>query len=234
MSTTIERDGVTVEALTIYELMGRVMAAVGPIAKGERNTQQNFNFRGIDSVVNVVGPVLRDHGVIMVPEAGEPTVDHYTSKGGANMTHVLLPVTFHFYGPAGDSLSCHVIGEASDAGDKVMSKAHAVAWRVAMLEVFAIPTDDPDPDAASHERAPEPTAEELAEQACIAKGWASKAEHDEAFAINKAEAAKLSDESKATLKKWWDSEGLKLPISEDHMYQYERRIDEAKALEAVG
>jgi len=34
-----------------------------------------------------------------------------------------------------------------------VSKAHSVAYRTLLLQALCIPTDEPDPDAASHERA---------------------------------------------------------------------------------
>jgi ERF superfamily protein len=209
------------EAPTIHDLMGRVMADVDAVAKTDRNQQQNFNFRGIDAVVNAVGPKLRRHGVFMLPEAGTPTVDQYTSKNGAQMTHVLLPVTFRFYGPAGDSVSCKVIGEAADAGDKVMSKAHAVAWRVALLECFAIPTDDPDPDAASHERAPEPPPFDWQ-----AIGWDDQADHDKARDAIRRQARALPEPAKGQVRKWLEDEGFKFPYSRQQMDAWQDKVTE--------
>lgn len=192
------------------------MKDIGAVAKSDRNQQQGFDFRGIDSVVNAVGPVLRAHGVVMLPEAGTPTMDHYESRNGARMAHVLLPVTFTFYGPAGDSVSCSVIGEASDAGDKVLSKAHSVAWRIALLECFAIPTDDPDPDQFSHERAslsPDPID-------WPKLGWAGKDSHDQALAANRDLARSLNEDQQAELKDWLADKGWSLPYSADEMTEW--------------
>ena len=68
-----------------------------------------------------------------------------------------VEVEFTFHGPDGSTIVCSALGEASDAGDKATSKAHSVAFRTALLQALCIPTDEPDPDASSHERAaPEP------------------------------------------------------------------------------
>ena len=48
---------------TVVEALSRIMRDVQSISKDSRNTQQNFNFRGVDAVVNAVGPVLREHVV---------------------------------------------------------------------------------------------------------------------------------------------------------------------------
>ena len=37
---------------TIQQIMAAVKAEVGPVSKSERNSQQDFNYRGIDNVVN--------------------------------------------------------------------------------------------------------------------------------------------------------------------------------------
>lgn len=206
---------------TIHQALAAVMVAVGPVAKTDRNEQQRFNFRGIDAVVNAVGPALREHGVVMVPTAGTPKVDSYTTSKGTQMTHVVLPVTFTFYGPAGDSIECRVLGEASDAGDKVMSKAHAVAWRVALLEVFAIPTDDPDPDASSHERqADGPETDWWADN-----GWTGQAEHDaHRDELRKASAA-LPADARDEIRAWLADQGWRFPYSRGQMDAWRERVE---------
>lgn len=211
------------EAPTIAQALAAVMSDVGAVAKNDRNQAQNFSFRGIDSVVNAVGPVLRKHGVVMLPTAGTPTVDQYQTRNGAQMTHVLLPVTFTFYGPAGDSVSCSVIGEAADAGDKVMSKAHSVAWRVALLESFAIPTDDPDPDSESHERAP--AAPEVDWKHL---GWEDQAEHDDEVAEVSSLARKIPNgKAKTELRDWLKQ--FHKPYSRDVVDEWRTRVADIAA-----
>jgi hypothetical protein len=45
-----------------------------------------------------------------------------------------------------------VLGEAMDSGDKAVAKAMSVAFRIALLQALALPTDEPDPDSYSYER----------------------------------------------------------------------------------
>ena len=45
-----------------------------------------------------------------------------------------------------------VAAEAWDSGDKAAPKAMSVAFRTALLQALALPTDDPDPDSQSYER----------------------------------------------------------------------------------
>lgn len=139
---------------SIQVLLSRVMNDVNAVKKTDRNTAQNFSFRGIDAVVNAVAPALREHGVIVMPEVLDHT--YSTVEVGRNRTqmeHVIVRVKYTFTGTQGDSLACTVLGEAMDAGDKATPKAMSVAFRIALLQALALPTDEPDPDSYSYERA---------------------------------------------------------------------------------
>lgn len=140
------------EIPTIQQALSAVMGAVQSVSKDSRNTSQNFNFRGIDAVMNAVGPALREHGVVVVPVAVVGESENYTTSKGTAMRNVTLTVTYRFYGPAGDYIEAAARGEASDSGDKATPKAHSVAFRTLLLQALCIPTDEPDPDASSHER----------------------------------------------------------------------------------
>lgn len=136
----------------VIKALAAVMADVHGVAKRERNTQQGFSFRGVDAVVNAVGPALRKHGVIVVPLAEDIQHEAFTTGKGTPMRSVTLRVRWRFYGPAGDSIDAVSYGEAADAGDKAVPKAHSVAYRTVLLQALCIPTDEPDPDAYAYER----------------------------------------------------------------------------------
>lgn len=134
------------------------MGAVRAIEKSERNKAQGFSFRGIDTVVNAVGPQLREHRCIVLPVADTITQTSYATAKGTQMVNTVVKMLYTIVGPAGDTLHGSAYGEASDAGDKSVSKAESVAWRVFLLQALAIPTDEPDPDYDVHERG-EPTVD---------------------------------------------------------------------------
>jgi len=139
--------------MKIHEALAAVMNDVTAVGKTDRNTSQNFSFRGIDAVLNAVGPVLRRHGVVVLPGVLEDRFD--TVEVGQKRTpmgHVVLRVAYQFVGPEGDSLQCIVAAEAMDSGDKAYPKAMSVAFRTALLQALALPTDEPDPDTYSYER----------------------------------------------------------------------------------
>lgn len=139
---------------TVQEAWSAVMADVRALAKGERNAQQGFNFRGVDAVMNAAGPALREHGVSVVPVAvTDVQASTYTTKGGTVMRDVFLVVSYLITGPAGDTMPGAAAGEASDAGDKATPKAMSVAYRTFLLQALTLPTDERDPDADTYERA---------------------------------------------------------------------------------
>ena len=143
------------EKITVYEAVANVMRDVIAVRKGERNSHFNFSFRGIDAVMNTVGPVLRKHGVVVVPADMQATyAPMTTAKGGAAM-NVQVRNTYRFYGPSGDYFDTVATGESIDNGDKGTAKANSVAFRTCLLQALCLPTDEPDPDSFSPERAVE-------------------------------------------------------------------------------
>lgn len=145
---------------TVHQAFAAVMADVQGIAKKERNAQQGFNFRGIDATMNTVGPALRDHGVVIVPEALSIESERYATKSGGQMRNATVHMRYTVFGPAGDSFSGSAYGEAADAGDKAVSKAQSVAYRTFLLQGLTVPTEEREPDADVHERAARSPADE--------------------------------------------------------------------------
>lgn len=138
----------------IYTALAAVMADVDHVAKRDRNEHQRFLFRGIDAVVNAVGPALRKHGVIVVPRVDTVDYDTVATSTGKPATACRVLVTYTFFAPDGSSIDTCVAAEAWDSGDKAAPKAMSVAFRTALLQALALPTDDPEPDAQTYERAP--------------------------------------------------------------------------------
>jgi ERF superfamily len=136
--------------------LAAVKNAVGAVAKAERNTQQNFNFRGVDAVVNAAAPALNKFGVIVLPRVISHTYEQVTTSTGKLASRVILEVEYAFTGPAGDVLVAVVMSESMDYGDKAMAKAMSVAYRTVLLQVLNLPTDEKDPDESIYEQADKP------------------------------------------------------------------------------
>lgn len=142
----------------IYQLLNKVMEEVGAVSKREKNQQQNFNFRGVDSVVNAVSPALRKHGVVVFPEVID---SQYSSievgQRRTLMGHCRVTVKYTFAAPDGSTVSAVVAAESMDSGDKATAKAMSVAFRTALLQTLCLPTDEQDPDHDVYERSPKAT-----------------------------------------------------------------------------
>ncbi|MET9262351.1 ERF family protein [Amycolatopsis sp. NPDC004079] len=153
----------TEQHITVVQALAEVMAQVRSVSKGDWNDQQRFNFRGIDAVMNAVGPALRDCGVAIVPHCVEVRYRDITSAHGKPMRECTVLVTYRVYGPGGDHLDIQAPGESLDVGDKGTAKAMSVAMRTALIQALCLPTSERDPDHDSYERG-EPKATTLLDQ----------------------------------------------------------------------
>lgn len=149
----------------IYSALAAVMDDCKAVAKRDRNEHQRFMFRGIDAVVNAVGPILRTHAVVVVPNVEDVHYDVVQTSTGKPATACRVLVTYTFYAGDGSSIDTRVAAEAWDAGDKAAPKAMSVAFRTALLQALALPTDEADPDSQTYERASAPRARKAAEPA---------------------------------------------------------------------
>jgi hypothetical protein len=137
-----------------------VMADVLWVGK-EYVSELKYPVRGIDAVLNVVGPVLRKHGVSVVPVSVQPTYSTVQTIGRdgkpRNMNRCQVVVRYSVLGPTGDVLDVTLesAGEALNSGDKSTAGAMTVALRTLYINALAIPTNRPEDD-------PEYTAHELA------------------------------------------------------------------------
>ena len=141
----------------IYEALAAVMAEIPAIGKDKKNQQQGFNYRGIDDVYNALNPILAKHGVIMIPEVTDRQREERETRNGGVLAFVTLTVGYHFCASDGSSVSCTVIGEGMDSGDKATNKALSIAQKYALFQTFCIPTQDPDlkdPDEEAHKPKP--------------------------------------------------------------------------------
>jgi hypothetical protein len=136
---------------TARAVIAAVMQEVQAVAKNDRNEAQRFNFRGIDAVVNKVGPALRNAGGFIVPDVISTTHDTMPAKNGGSMSVVRLTVQFSVYGAEGDPIIGTVAAEAFDSGDKATNKATSASAKYALIYTLSIPTEDnSDADAESN------------------------------------------------------------------------------------
>lgn len=135
------------EKVSIQAALSAVMNSVKFVSKDGRNASQGFNFRGVDAVVNALAPAIREQGLVILPRVVSSEHREITAASGKRQAWVIGTVEYTFVGPAGDKVSATVVAEALDMSDKSTAKMMSVAYRTALLQVFNLPTDDPDPDS---------------------------------------------------------------------------------------
>lgn len=136
----------------IYGAIASIMKETNAIAKSEKNQQQGFMFRGIDSVMNELHRLFAKYGVFILPEVQDYTVEEKTTSKGTLLYYTRAKVKFHFVAEDASEVCTYNVGEAMDSGDKGMNKAMSVALKYALMQMLLIPTkEDKDPDATTPE-----------------------------------------------------------------------------------
>jgi len=144
----------------IFKAIPAIMAEIDAIGKNRNNAAQGYKFRGIDDVYNEVHPLLCKHRVFTVPEVLEAVYSTVTTAKGSTLFYSRLKIQYTFFTDDGSSVKTVVVGEGMDSGDKASNKAMAVAHKYAIIQVFAIPTEDEkDPENDSHEVVVKPGVE---------------------------------------------------------------------------
>lgn len=129
------------QKVSIYELLPRVQRALGGIQKGQKNTQRNYNFRGIDDLLNAIGPHLAREGVLLDVKVSKHTLREVETEKGFRVC-CTLKMRVRFIAPDGSSTSSTTYGEAMDYnGDKATNKAMSVAFKYAFFLGLAIPLE---------------------------------------------------------------------------------------------
>ncbi|PWW43601.1 ERF family protein [Melaminivora alkalimesophila] len=140
------------------------------IAKLQRNVQQGYTFRGIESAMNELSPLLVKHGITVTPAYTDLSIHERfrgDPKDGRAIRFCTLKGIFRFSAEDGSHVVSECYGEAMDAGDKAVTKAQSIAFRTALFQQFVVPTMamDPesylDPDDDDMPIGPEPSRELL-------------------------------------------------------------------------
>lgn len=139
----------------VYARINAVQAALAKegITKNRTNSAQGYKFRGIDDVYNAISGLLADSGLSILPRYTERTFVERETKNGGTLTFTVVRGEFDFV--AAEDGSKHTVvtyGEAQDSGDKSTNKAMSAAFKYAIMQAFAIPTEgDNDADASTPE-----------------------------------------------------------------------------------
>lgn len=176
----------------IHAAIAKIQQEAGPLA-AEKKGGVPFAFRGVDATVAHIAPHLRDAGVIVVPEV----LEHFHSArevGNKILTQTELRTAFHFvHTEDGSEVVATTAGIAQDYADRSAAQAQSVAFRVALLQTFFLPTNEKEPEERGEEIL-RTTAEEAAKG--IVKAAAGPAKPT--VAALKARVSKLVADGKAT------------------------------------
>lgn len=131
------------------------LAKVG-IAKGRKNTQQGYQFRGIDDVYAALSTLLNHYQLCVIPRVLSRSTTERQTKSGGTLLYTVVDVEYDLVSADdGSKHTARVVGEAMDSGDKSSNKAMSAAYKYFALQTFCIPTEgDNDADAHTHEPAP--------------------------------------------------------------------------------
>lgn len=142
----------------VYMAISAVQSAMAKLGVGktQKNTQQNFNYRGIDQLLVAIAPVMAENQLLMLPSVLSRETTERPREGGKVTIHTWVEVKYALISAVdGSSVDIIVQGEAMDFGDKSFGKAMAYAHKVAIGQAFVVPiTGKDDPDADSPEADP--------------------------------------------------------------------------------
>lgn len=161
----------------IYSSISTCMELIGAVGQNGRMDMETksgrrvqYSYRKLEDLYNAINPAMRQSGIFMIPTVLE---ERRTKEGYQNS--VVLKMKYDFFAQDGSSVTCVVMNEGQDAGDKAYNKAMSACFKYAVSQVFCIPTEA---DNANDQDAyrPEVESEKLAETATApkAKNDASK------------------------------------------------------------
>lgn len=128
----------------IYGLISTISKEAGALEPTSK-AGLPFPFRGVDGVVNHVSSLMQKYGVIVVPTVIEHTVVP-REVGNRVVKTTMVTTTFTFYAPDGSFIQATTAGLADDFGDRSTAQAQSVAFRIALLQTFTLPTQSPEPE----------------------------------------------------------------------------------------
>lgn len=126
----------------ILSAMVEAMKLVEPIAKNKYNQQQNFRYRGIDDFLNLMSPILKQVGVLVIPQELETVRNERETARGGVLFVEHKRVRYTFFHVDGSSVSAVLQGTGMDSADKAGNKALSAAYKYAVTQVFCVPVDD--------------------------------------------------------------------------------------------
>ena len=137
--------------MNIYQRIAAISRAAGALAP-EAKGGVPFAFRGIDGTVAHLSGLLNQYEVFAVPQIQSHIITEREAGNNRIVKTAQVEVKYIFFGPDGDSVEVTTPGLADDFADRASAQAMSVAFRIALLQLFHLPT---------HTREPEETGEDV-------------------------------------------------------------------------
>lgn len=150
--------------MNIYQRIAAISREAGALAP-ESKGGVPFAFRGIDGTVAHLSGLLNQYEVFAVPQIQSHIITE-RDAGNRVVKTAQVEVKYIFFGPDGDSVEVTTPGLADDFADRASAQAMSVAFRIALLQLFHLPT---------HTREPEETGEDVMQNRGAAKSSAPAA-----------------------------------------------------------
>lgn len=138
---------------SLYGKLAAVAGAIGSVEKDNKNKDQGYRYASPASVMSAVKPLLAAHKLAIVPHLVNFEEIDSGQRASSGKPFVINRVSMHYHildGETGDELVIPWQGQAGTyADDKGLAKAQTIALRTFLIQLFQIPTEDPetDPDA---------------------------------------------------------------------------------------
>lgn len=143
-------------SLSIFERINLISQEAGALAP-EQKGGVPFAFRGVDGTVAHLTPFMHKYGVFVVP-AGithivteREVADKQGNPTGRVVKTSQVEQKWDVYGPDGYGFTAETAGLADDFADRSTAQAQSVAYRVALLQIFHLPTHDKEPEERGEE-----------------------------------------------------------------------------------
>lgn len=137
------------EALNIYQRINAISKEAGALAP-EAKGGVPFAFRGIDGTVAHLTPFMHKYGVFNTSQVLSHVVTE-REAGSRVVKTTQVEVEFEFFAPDGTSVKQVTPGLADDFGDRSTAQAMSVAYRIALLQLFHLPTHSKEPEETGQE-----------------------------------------------------------------------------------
>lgn len=110
----------------------------------------SVRYRGIEAAMNTMVGILVRNGITVTSTYSCLDISERAKAEGKATRFAVLLGTFRFSAADGSFVEAIAYGEAMDSGDKAVTKAQSVAFRIALFQTFVVPTKataiDPEED----------------------------------------------------------------------------------------